>query len=258
MAWDDRIDADFPGRRWVGVMDGRNRQGGSAFLAQGRDGSTSATSAATIASPSLTPSSAPSWISNLKDAALKADFTSFAASGSITEAEMSKALSDLAAELTSSKTTLSSSQLADLKLIASNIGSMGASAYLQFITNAFVNGNAANANWTGGAAQPVKLGNLAAGYTVTQLNELTGKWFLGTDLSSSTVSMSGASTFSVKYSTVTSPLYGTSGPTMSDINQGYLGDCYLLSSLAEVANQDQSAIESMITNNGNGTYGVRF
>ena len=106
--------------------------------------------------------------------------------------------------------------------------------------------------------QPVELGNLAAGYTVTQLDELTGKWFLGTDLSSSTVSMSGASTFSVKYSTVTSPLYGTTGPTMSDINQGYLGDCYLLSSLAEVANQDQSAIKSMITNNGNGTYGVRF
>ena len=140
---------------------------------------------------------------------------------------MAKALSDLAAELTSSKTTLSSSQLADLKLIASNIGSMGASAYLQFITNAFVNGNAANATWTGGAAKSVALGNLAAGYTVTQLNELTGKWFLGTDLPSSTVSMSGASTFSVSYSTVTSPLYGASGPAMSDIDQGYLGDCYL-------------------------------
>ena len=262
MAWDDRIDADFPDRRWVGVMDGRNRHGRSAFFAQGRDGSTSATSAArtaTTASPSLTPSSAPSWISSLKDPVLKADFTSFAnAGGSITEAEMAKALSDLAAELTSSKTTLSSSQLADLKLIASNIGSMGASAYLQFITNAFVNGNAANANWTGGAAKSVALGNLAAGYTVTQLNELTGKWFLGTDLPSSTVSMSGASTFSVKYSTVTSPLYGASGPTMSDINQGYLGDCYLLASLAEVANQDPSAITSMIANNGNGTYGVLF
>ena len=47
--------------------------------------------------------------------------------------------------------------------------------------------------------------------------------------------MSGASTFSVTYSTVSSPLYGANGPTMSDINQGYLGDCYLLSSLAEVA-----------------------
>jgi hypothetical protein len=31
-----------------------------------------------------------------------------------------------------------------------------------------------------------------------------------------------------------------------------------LSTLAEVALQDPSAIKSMITNNGNGTYGVRF
>jgi hypothetical protein len=262
MAGDDRVDADFLDRRRVDeIWDGRKRHGRSVFLAQGRDGSTSATSAATTATiaSSLPPSSAPSWISSLKDPVLKADFTSFAnAGGSITEAEMTKALSDLAAELTSSKATLSSSQVTDLQTIAKNIGSMGASAYLQFITNAFVNGNAANANWTGGAAQPVKLGNLAAGYTVTQLNELTGKWFLGTDLPTRTASMSGAANFSVSYSTVSSPLYGANGPSMSDINQGYLGDCYLLGSLAEVANQDPSAIESMITNNGNGTYGVRF
>ena len=203
-------------------------------------------------------SSPPSWISSLSDADLKADFTSFSSSGSITEADIAKALSDLASELTSSKTTLSASQLNDLKSIAANIGSMGASGYLQFITNALVNGNAANATWTGGGSTSVALGNLATGYTATKLNELTGKWFLGTDLSSSSVSMSGYTTFSVRYSTVTAPLYGAAGPTMSDINQGYLGDCYLLSSLAEVANQDPSAIESMITNNGNGTYGVRF
>ncbi len=201
---------------------------------------------------------APSWISGLKDTVLNADFTKFSSAGSITEAEMTTSLNDLASELTSSKTTLSASQLTDLKTIASNIGSMGASAYLQFITNALVNGNAANATWTGGGSTSVALGNLATGFTAAKLNELTGKWFLGTDLPSSTVSMSGASTFSVKYSTVTSPLYGASGPTMSDVNQGYLGDCYLLSSLAEVANQDPSAINSMITNNGNGAYGVRF
>jgi hypothetical protein len=201
---------------------------------------------------------APSWISSLNDPALKADFTSFSSAGSITEAEMAKALSDLAAELTSSRATLSASQVADLKSIASNIGSMGASAYLQFITNAFVNGNAANATWTGGAAKSVALGALAAGYTTTQLSELIGKWFLGTDLPSSAVAMSGYPSFTVSYSTVNSPLFGAGGPSMSDINQGYLGDCYLLSSLAEVANQNPSAITSMIANNGNGTYGVRF
>ena len=171
---------------------------------------------------------------------------------------MAKALGDLAAELNAAKTTLSASQVADLKSIAGNIALMGASPYLQFITNAFVNGNPANVSWTGGAAKSVALGNLGAGYSVTQLNELTGKWFLGTDLPSNTVSMSGASTFKVSYSAVNSPLFGAIGPSMSDINQGYLGDCYLLSALAEVAHQDPSAITSMITNNGNGSYGVRF
>ena len=199
-----------------------------------------------------------SWIASLGDAALKADFQNFAAGGAITEAEVAKALSDLAAELTSSKTTLSASQLNDLKAIAANIGSMGASAYLQFITNALVNGNAANATWTGGGSSAVALGNLATGYTAAKLTQLTGKWFLGTDLPSSTVSMSGYASFSVKYSTVTAPLYGASGPSMSDVNQGYLGDCYLLSCLAEVANQHPSGIQSMIADNGNGTFGVRF
>ena len=57
----------------------------------------------------------------------------------------------------------------------------------------------------------------------------------------------------------TLPLYGPSGaPTYQDVNQGYLGDCYFLSSLGEIALKDPSAIESMITSNGNGTYGVRF
>ena len=207
-----------------------------------------------------TPTGAPSWIANLKDASLRTDFTNFySASPTITETEMATALGDLAAELTLSKTKLSTNQLADLKSIASNIGaSMDASPYLQFITNALVNGNAANATWTGGAARSTKLGNLAAGFTGSQLDELTGKWFLGTDLPSSVVQMSGTPTFTVSYSAVSAPLYGESGPSINDINQGYLGDCYLLAALAEVAFQDPTAIESMITNNGDNTYGVRF
>jgi hypothetical protein len=142
----------------------------------------------------------PSWITSLNDPALKADFTAFYAAGPITEAEMAKAFGDLGGELTSAKATLSKSQAADLQSVNSNIGSMGASAYLQFITNAFVNGNAANASWTGGAAKPVALGNLAVGYTATELSELTGKWFLGTDLPSDSVSED--STFTIKYSAV--------------------------------------------------------
>jgi len=66
------------------------------------------------------------------------------------------------------------------------------------------------------------------------------------------------SNFSVSYSTSSKPLFASGGPSMNDVNQGYLGDCYLLSGLAEVAYQNSSLISSMFTANGNGTYGVRF
>src|SRR5205823_13704147 len=65
-----------------------------------------------------------------------------------------------------------------------------------FRSQAFVNGNAANATWTGGAASSVALGNLATGSTELQFAELIGKWFLGTDLPSSKVVL-GSTQFSV-------------------------------------------------------------
>jgi len=179
--------------------------------------------------------------------------------GTVTYAGLEKVFADLATTLSAAKTALTAAEMSDLKTIATdlNIGET-ASSYLTGVTNALVNGNAANATWTGGAASSTTLGNLATGASATQLTELIGKWFLGTDLPSSKVAMSGESTFSISYTTSAGPLFAASGPSMNDINQGYLGDCYLLSGLAEVAKQNSSDITSMITSNGNGTYGVRF
>src|ERR1700722_17395340 len=70
--------------------------------------------------------------------------------------------------------------------------------------------------------------------------------------------MSGYSPFSVSYSANTGALFGAAGPSMNDVNQGDLGDCYLLSCLAEVAYKNSGDISSMFTANGNNTYGVRF
>ena len=59
----------------------------------------------------------------------------------------------------------------------------------------------------------------------------------------------------------TSPLFtannGTA-PSTSNINQGYLGDCYFLSAIGEIALQDPTTIENMISENANGTYSVEF
>jgi hypothetical protein len=199
----------------------------------------------------------PSWVGSLSTASIAADMTAADVNGTVTYAGLEQLIADLDATLATS--TLTTAEFTDLQTIAANLNNgMSTSAYLTGIMTALVDGNAGNATWTGGNSSSVTLGNLHAGSTGTQLSELNGKWFLGTDLPSSYVNMSGASPFSVSYSTSASPLFGTGGPSMNDINQGYLGDCYFLSSLAEVAHQDAGIISSMFTVNGNNTYGVRF
>ena len=84
--------------------------------------------------------------------------------------------------------------------------------------------------------------------TQTQADDLIGEWFLGTNLPSLSLTAVGQSNLNPVYQTSTLPLYGPSGaPTIQDVNQGYLGDCYFMSSLGEVALKDPSAIENMIS-----------
>lgn len=221
--------------------------------------STTTTSTISTSSSSTSSSSSPSWIGTLSTPSIAADMQAADVNGTVTYTGLVTLLTDLDTQLANSKTTLTSAELTDLKTIVANLNNgMTTSPYLTYAMNALVNGNPANATWTGGAASSTSLGNLKAGTTATQLAELIDTWFLGTNLPSSTVMMSGYSTFSVTYAPSSAALFGPGGPSMNDVNQGYLGDCYLLSCLAEVADQDPSIITSMFTVNGNNTYGVRY
>lgn len=51
--------------------------------------------------------------------------------------------------------------------------------------------------------------------------------------------------------------FGT-GPTMADINQGIVGDCYFLAPLASLAYSEPSTLQNMGVDLGDGTYAVRF
>ncbi len=53
-------------------------------------------------------------------------------------------------------------------------------------------------------------------------------------------------------------LFAAGGPSVNDIQQGQVGDCYFLSTLGAVAAKDPDAIKNMVRDNGDGTYSVRF
>jgi len=157
---------------------------------------------------------------------------------------------------------MTSSKFTSLEAFADEFnasGGISVPSYVQQLADDVIFGNSANAAWNGGSSTATALGDLSATSTQTQAQELIGMWFLGTDLPSMDVSAIGESNYNPSYQTSSLALYGSSGaPSCLDVNQGYLGDCYFMSSLGDVALQDPQAIENMFTNNGNGTYSVRF
>lgn len=141
-------------------------------------------------------------------------------------------------------------QLNELKSLVTAVGkAVGTNSYLYEITSNVVNGCKSNATWTGGASTPTSLGNLAVGSSLWQMDKLIDKWFLGEDLPTWSSSA---------YTTINTPLYSVSGPLASDVTQGQIGDCYFMAALVNVAATESALIKSMITDNGNGTYGIRF
>ena len=191
-------------------------------------------------------------VAKLSDATIKSDVTAAAADNSISYNEMLSILND------AMLAGVTADEFNDLKTLVSyfnKVDGVKVDAYVSDISSKVINGDPANQYWTGGALTKVALGNLAAGSSQTQMDELIKKWFLGGDLPQPDF----GSQVGV-YKQFNSSLYGSSGtPLVSDINQlGFLGDCYLLASLVEVANCEPDVIKSMITDNGNGTYGIRF
>lgn len=54
------------------------------------------------------------------------------------------------------------------------------------------------------------------------------------------------------------PLFSAAGPVQADIRQGQLGDCWLLSGLGAVAQDNPTALRHNLVDFGDGTYGVRY
>lgn len=133
-------------------------------------------------------------------------------------------------------------EFSDLKTIVNNTSLFGSLDYVWQLTSYVVSGNAANAYY-----QTSTLGGLAAGSSASQLQNLVNKWFLGID----------RPTTPYTYALTSGTLF-VGGANYTDINQGNLRDCYLLTSLAETALKSPAAISDMFVVNGDGTYTVKI
>jgi hypothetical protein len=117
-------------------------------------------------------------------------------------------------------------------------------AAVQNLAAKVVDGNAANAHYQGGS-----LGNLQAGGSASQLQKLVAKWFLGSD---HPTAANGTT-----YRIVGGALF-VNGVSYADVAQGAVGDCYFVAALAGIARFSPQSIQQMFTDNGDGTFTVRF
>jgi Calpain family cysteine protease/Bacterial pre-peptidase C-terminal domain len=174
------------------------------------------------------------WYSNnLTDAGVIGQARTFGQDGSLSRVDMMSILRE-----TRDDRTISATEMTDLRRIVSSLGHMMPDS-VRVLSNKIVNSDPANAR--------SGIGNLFAGSSDTQMDRLINKWFLGGDRP--------AATGTYRY---TSGSLFQNGISVADINQGGLGDCYLLATLGAYASDRPSAIQNMFTDNGDGTFTVRL
>ncbi|MBA5604382.1 DUF4214 domain-containing protein [Duganella sp. FT3S] len=204
----------------------------------------------------MTTSANTSWISTLTDGGVRADLASLAADGTLSYADALRILTDTARD-----GAFTAAEFQDLQTVARHMNDgVAASSYVADIFIQLVQGNPANVSWHGGANTASPLGDLSATSSVSQLNELIAKWFLGTDLPDPTLQeINQRGGVQPTYTMLNGPLYGATGAAATvDVAQGAVGDCVVCANMIEMVNNHPELLKSMIVDNGNGSYGVRF
>ncbi len=140
---------------------------------------------------------------------------------------------------------VTSAELQSLQVLVTTGGAaaVNMSGSVQSLSCKVVDGDPANAQFLG-----TPLGNLGAGGSAAQLQDLVDKWFLGMDRPA--IDMQYLSGWSVNYALASGTLFGNGGPSYKDVYQGEEGDCWLLASSAATAENEPSMIQSMFTDDG--------
>jgi len=221
----------------AGLFTAPNSAGTDSIAA--KSGSITGSSSVTVTAPAPSPSPNPAP-GGLKDPVLASLVQKLDADGSLSRADMIQILTSVGAG-----GTVSATDFSDLKTILTDAAQYNMPSYVQVLAGDVINGNVANAHYQG-----TLLGNMAAGGSTTQLDDLVDKWFFGTDLPALTDS-------SLTYMKASGSLFPVT-PSNKDEFQGELGDCYFISSLGTIADSNPAAVENMFVNNGDGTFTVRF
>lgn len=137
------------------------------------------------------------------------------------------------------------SELSDLRYLVSSGSPFAMPGYVRGLASDVVNYSPANLR-----SQGVAAGNLEAGSSASLLNTLIDEWFFGTDLPA-------VSSASYSYRASTGRLFNGT-PSLSDMRQGYVGDCYFVAALGSLAERNPDAVQNLFVDNGDGTYTVRF
>jgi hypothetical protein len=175
------------------------------------------------------------WYSqNLRDAQIITLTSSLAADGNLSRNDMIAIFRDA-----KDGSVINANELTDLRTLVSNSTFFTMADSVKVLSNKIANSDVANTS--------SGIGNLFAGSSATQMENLIGKWFLGTDRPDTDYT----------YSYVSGSLF-QNGLNADDIYQGAVGDCYYLVTLASIAREKPEYIQNMFTDNGDNTFTVRF
>ena len=193
---------------------------------------------ATDVAPTPSPTPIPTdWYSqNLKDAQIMTLTSSLGADGNLSRNDMIAIFRDA-----KDGGVIDANELTDLRTLVSNSTLFTMADSVKVLSNKIANSDVANTR--------SGIGNLFADSSDTQMENLIGKWFLGT---ARPVTGSG-----LTYSYVSGSLF-QNGPSADDVYQGAVGDCYYVATLASIAQEKPDYIQNMFTDNGDNTFTVRF
>jgi Calpain family cysteine protease len=188
----------------------------------------------------------------------------------VTHAELVGMLRGLIQTKKDSNAPITAQEVADLQALAARgkaaFAGNGASAeYLSYVFGKLVEGSDANRFFNGGNTQRGELGSLGAGSSAAVLEKLVDKWLLGGDMPSPATAGDSATgtpkAVTATYEKSTGALF-VDGISVTDVNQGTAGDCYLIAAMGGIAVTKPDALQSMFVENaaidGTRTWGVRF